>query len=354
MYNTIAQVQPVPKDIPLPLPLAEPVLTGLLIFAFLLHILFVNLFVGGSVLTLYYQVRGLKDRKYDLIAKRIAETITVNKSMAVVLGVAPLLCINALYTLYFYSANSLTGAMWISIVPILFIAFLLAYYHKFRWEKFDSNKKMHVGLMGIITAMFLFVPLIFLTNINLMLFPEKWTEVSGFFSAMILWNVLPRYLHFLAGTMAVTGLFLFWYFGRKSVEYNEREIGVPKNLLRKNFYKITLYVTLSQVVFGPFVFFTLPWHGVTWELFYIFLGGITTAAVAALLMWMNIKGPEEKLGKNFAVVILLLTITVGFMGYGRNYYRKTVLEPHQELVKEKTQKFLEKSEEYRKIEETNN
>ncbi len=353
MFNIIAQVQPVPKDIPLPLPIAEPLLTGLLIFAFLLHILFVNLFVGGSVLTLYYQIRGLKEKKYDKLAKKIAETITVNKSMAVVLGVAPLLCINALYTIYFYSANSLTGTLWISIVPILFVAFLLAYYHKYRWEKFEANKKRHVYLMGLITAMFLFVPLIFLTNINLMLFPEKWGEVSGFFSAMILWNVLPRYLHFLAGTMAITGLFLFWYFGRKSFEYDEQEIGVPKNYLRKFFYKITLYVTMSQVVFGPFVFLTLPWKGVSWDLFYIFLGGIAAATVAAILIWQDIKGPEEKLGKNFAMVVLLLTVTVGFMGYGRHFYRSTVLKPHQQLVKEKTQKFLEKSEEYRKLEEGN-
>jgi len=351
MFNMIAQVQPVPKDIPLPLPISEPVLVGLLVFSFLVHILFVNLIVGGSVLTLYYQIRGLKEKKYDLIAKKIATTITVNKSMAVVLGVAPLLCINALYTIYFYSANSLTGSLWISIVPILFVAFLLAYYHKYKWEKFESNKKLHIGLMGIITAMFLFVPLVFLTNINLMLFPEKWGEVHGFFSAMILWNVLPRYLHFLAGSMAITGLFLFWYFGRKNFEYNEDKIGIAKSFQRKIFYKITLYITLSQVILGPFVFFTLPWRGVSWDLFYIFLGGILAATAAVILIWRDLKGPEENLGKYFAIVILFLTITVGFMGYGRNYYRQTVLKPHQELVKKKTQKFLEKSEEYRLKEE---
>jgi len=47
--------------------------------------------------------------RYDALAQRIGATITVNKSLAVVLGVGPLLCINLLYTLYFYSANALTG-----------------------------------------------------------------------------------------------------------------------------------------------------------------------------------------------------------------------------------------------------
>lgn len=37
--------------------------------------------------------------------------------MAVVLGVAPLLLINVLYTIHFYIANALTGTAWILLVP---------------------------------------------------------------------------------------------------------------------------------------------------------------------------------------------------------------------------------------------
>ena len=93
---------PVPRDIPLPLPLPYGVLVVLLIFSFLLHILFINLMLGGSVLTLWYEIKGLRRKGYDLLALEIAKTITVNKSIAIVLGVAPLLSINVLYTVYFY------------------------------------------------------------------------------------------------------------------------------------------------------------------------------------------------------------------------------------------------------------
>ncbi|MFN4080840.1 MAG: cytochrome C, partial [Saprospiraceae bacterium] len=92
---------PVPKDIPLPLPLPEWSLTILLVFSFLLHIIFVNLMVGGTMVTLWAQIKGLKNKEYDIFAHEVAKTVTVNKSLAVVLGVAPLLSINALYTLYF-------------------------------------------------------------------------------------------------------------------------------------------------------------------------------------------------------------------------------------------------------------
>ena len=54
---------PVPRDIPLPLPAPEPVLVGVLIVFFLMHIVFVNFMVGGALLTLYYEIRGLKEKQ---------------------------------------------------------------------------------------------------------------------------------------------------------------------------------------------------------------------------------------------------------------------------------------------------
>ncbi len=181
---------PVPNDLPLDLPLPEWLLIVLLIVSFLLHIVFVNLMLGGSILTLWAQIKGLKDKDYDTLAHEIAKTITVNKSLAVVLGVAPLLSINTLYTLYFYSANVLTGLMWISIIPMVSVAFLLTYLHKYTWKSLENNKPMHLTIIGLAVLIFLFIPLIFLTNINLMLFPEKWGTIKGFLSALMLpWNI---------------------------------------------------------------------------------------------------------------------------------------------------------------------
>jgi cytochrome c len=104
----------------------------------------------------------------------------VNKSLAVVLGVAPLLSINVLYTLYFYSSNALTGNIWISIVPWVAVSFLLLYLHKYSWDRLADNKPVHLGILGIGVFSFLLIPFIFLTNINLMLFPEKWGEFRDF------------------------------------------------------------------------------------------------------------------------------------------------------------------------------
>lgn len=332
--TVIAQI-PVPKDIPLPLPMAEGVLVFILILSFLLHILFINLMVGGGILTFWYEVAGLKNKDYDKLAREIAGTITVNKSMAVVLGVAPLLSINVLYTIYFYSANVMTGNMWISIVPWVTFAFLLLYLHKYSWDRLENNKMLHLGILAVGVISFLLIPFIFLANINLMLFPEHWGEIQGFYDALTLPNVFPRYLHFITACLAITGFFLTWWFGRKSYNMKKTYSVLTKKTIRKQMLTLALVATLAQFMFGPLLFLTLPNKGVTWGLFWVILGGITVAVIVIFQLWKMIKN-EESIGARFYILLALFAVLVSFMATGRHLYRESALETHKKQMAERT------------------
>ena len=216
MSFNFLSITPVPRDLPLPLPLPEGVLSVLLVVFFLVHILFVNLMVGGSILVVVAEWLGQKSARWDRLGLAIAKTVTVNKSLAVVMGIGPLLCINLLYTLQWYSANALTGHAWLMIVPLVTVAFLLTYLHKYTWDTWtEGKKKTWHFLTGMAAALlFLSIPFIFLANVNLMLFPGEWEKVRGFFSSLTIGNVLPRYLHFLAASVAMSGLFLVGWLGR--------------------------------------------------------------------------------------------------------------------------------------------
>nr|WP_295865678.1 cytochrome c [uncultured Chitinophaga sp.] len=347
MLTLLQSVTPVPRDIPLALPLPEWSLVVLLVVSFLAHILFVNLMLGGSLLTLWAQVKGLKDKAYDTLAYEIAKTITVNKSLAVVLGVAPLLSINVLYTVYFYSANALTGLMWISIIPLVTAAFLLTYLHKYAWHKLEEHKGLHIAILGLAVLIFLFIPLIFLTNINLMLFPEKWGTVKGFVSALTLPNVFPRYLHFLCASLAITGLFLFWYFGRRRYAFETRFQTISLYHIRKRMYSLTLGASLFQFVLGPLVLITLPSKGIQWNLIIVILSGAAAALPAMYWMWKGITGKPEDIGKNFGRVITAMSLTVLLMASGRHVYRSNALAPHKKLMAAKTTAFEKLSAEAR-------
>lgn len=334
---------PVPKDIPLALPMAEWLLITLLIVSFLFHILFVNLMVGGSIVTLWAQIRGLKDKEYDIFAHEIAKTITVNKSIAVVLGVAPLLSINALYALYFYSANALTGSIWIMIIPLVTVAFLLTYLHKYTWEYLENNKKLHIGIIGISVGIFLFIPLIFLTNVNLMMFPEKWEGVKGFFSAMTLPNVWPRYFEFLAGCVAITGVFIYGYNRRKAYRVEEIYVGFSRYKLKRLGYTIAASGFAVQIVTGIIVLFTLPSKGVGYGV--IAVMGSAGILLVLALWWVTdslTKGPVG-IDLHFGKVVTAVALFLVAYGGSRQMYRHNALDKHQQLVKQHTEEYQKQS-----------
>lgn len=334
------QSVPIPHDIPLPLPAPEPLLVVLLVFSFLVHIIFVNLMFGGSILTLVFEWMGLKRPGYDDLAKEIAKTVTVNKSLAVVLGVAPLLLLNVLYTVYFYSANAMTGIAWIAVIPLVTMAFLLLYLHKYSWQRMARHKGIHLMMIAAACLIFLAIPLVFLTNINLMLFPERWADVKGFLSALMLPNVLPRYLHFIAASMAVTSLFLVGWFGRKRFRFQEKVPALPLPGVKKMLYSIALGVTGAQFIIGPLVYLTLPSHGVSGHMNLVILTGIATAIPAMVWMWREVDGSAEHIGQHLMKIAIALTVTVVCMGTGRHLYREEALGPHKQAMAEKTQAYM--------------
>ena len=252
----------VPRDVPLPLPLDEKVLKAVIIAAFLLHLLFVNLMVGGSILTFLYELIGLRRSKYDVLAQRIAATVTVNKSVAVVLGVGPLLMISLAYTVQWYAANSLTSYAWLMVIPLVTIAFLLTYVHKYTWRSWNAGKRKaaHVAVGAGSLLLFLVIPFIFLANINVMTFPDRWSNIHGTVSAFLAGNgnAIGRYLHFLAASVAVTSLFLCIWLTRSRAARDQLPEGFAAAEVRRHFYRITFFATLAQFLIGPTLLLILP------------------------------------------------------------------------------------------------
>lgn len=340
---------PVPRDLPLPLPVPEWLLVVCLVVFFLVHILFVNLMVGGSVLVVVLEWLGLKNKRWDALAHAVARTVTVNKSLAVVMGIGPLLCINLLYTMQWYAANALTGHAWLMIVPLVIAAFLLTYLHKYTWDTWTGGGKKTLHQLTALGAalLFLFIPLIFLANVNLMLFPGEWGKVKGFFSSLSIGNVLPRYLHFMAASLAMTGLFLAGWFGRRNSDLTQLD-GFTRPELRRLFYRVCAYVTLAQFVLGPLLLFTLPAAGVTTELYVIILSG---AAVGLLTLWVlfgELKRDDARIGSRYWLIVALFSMVVLGMGSGRHVYRQAALAPHQAQIKQRTEHYAAKLAEFNK------
>jgi cytochrome c len=337
LHLILAATMPVPRDLPLPLPIGETELKLLIVPLFLLHILFVNLTVGASLLGVIFEAIGRRNERYDTLARRIAETITVNKSLAVVMGVGPLLVMNLLYTVHFYTANVLTGHAWAMLVPLVTAAFLLAYLHKYTWDRWTGRRKGLHQAVGVASCLlFLLIPLIFLANVNLMLFPDKWAEVPHFLASLRIGNVFPRYAHFLASSTAITTLFLVLFFGRRSVSIATLLPGFTRPELLRCFYRWTLFVSLGQFVVGPLLLFTLPPQGISAHVLVPILGGATLAVLALLAIGYELRMPAAHVGTLRWPIALILSSVAFFMGLGRHEYREGALAEHKALIADRT------------------
>ncbi|MBD9355166.1 c-type cytochrome [Methylomonas albis] len=330
---------PIPRDIPLPLPAGEGLLEFLLIVSFIVHIVFVHLMLGGSIFSLICQIKGLKTPDFEKVAYAIMRTITVNKSLAVVMGVAPLLLINTLYAPQFYASSALIGDAWMSVVPLVTIAFLIAYAHKFWWNHFVNIRELHIGIALMETLLFLTIPLIFMTNVNLMLFPERWPDVKGFFSAMLLPNVIQRYLHFVTASVLFGALFLVWLVGRRGF-VDEVALSAQRIAeVRRFFYVFAFGAVIVQILTGLIVLVSLPANGMSWEIVLLLLlgGGIALPAIG--WMWQDLQDQEGSGFKYFNRVVLMFVGSVVIMGMARHEYRENALADHKTAIALKTANY---------------
>lgn len=337
--NILADM-PVPRDLPLPLPVPENILKVMLVLSFLVHIFFVNLMVGGSFCVVALEWLGLSRPRFDALAYQVAKTVTVNKSLAVVLGIGPLLCINLVYTVQFYSANALTGHAWLLIVPTVISAFLLTYLHKYTWERWSkgSTKRWHLTLGILASAHFLFIPLIFLSNINLMLYPTEWSKVHGFFSSLLVGNVFPRYAHFLLASIALAGLFLAGWLGRPGADLSALPDFTHANL-RRIFYRLAFFATAAQFVAGPTVLFTLGSSGLSTQLYEVICAAIAVALLVMFLLWRELRADDAHIGRFYVPICILFSIVVLGMGSGRHLFRESALAEQKTMIHERTEIF---------------
>jgi len=332
--------QPLPHDLPLQLPLPEGLVKHLLVLLFLIHILFVNFMLGGQTLAVILEFLGLWRKKYDRLAYEISSTVTVNKSLAVVLGVAPLLAINVAYTTYFYSSTVLIGFAWLMIILLASAAFLLTYLHKYTWESWGENQRaLHLTVGAAAMFLFLAIALIFITNINLMVLPAYWPRVAGFLSAVLLPSALLRYFHFILATLAIAALSAAGWFGRKGFDM-ARLPDFTRSEIIALFLRIAMIVTLVQFIIGPSLLLSLPVHGHSLTVWLLIPTGATFAGFMAWALWKELGRGSADLGRSYLVILTLLTCTALFMAYGRHYYRERAVAPHRRAMMAKTEAFM--------------
>ncbi|WP_419786382.1 hypothetical protein [Pseudodesulfovibrio sp.] len=189
---------------PDPIPVAWAWFEGLNILTFALHIIMVNVLVGGAALVLY--MKGRRAPAAEAFSGKLPSifALTVN------FGVAPLLFLQVIYGNLFYTSSILSAGWWMAITALLICGYYLLYLYQHAMKKGGGNGYLALGLV-----LMLCIGVILSSLISLMIRPAAWTVGIGGSAGTFLNfsdpTFAPRFLHFVFASLAVGGLGLAVY-----------------------------------------------------------------------------------------------------------------------------------------------
>ncbi len=319
----------IPALDPNPLPAPYWVFKVLLIVTFILHILAMNLMLGGGVLALVLKWRSKNHESSGRMFLDVAKKLPVFLPATVTLGIAPLLFLQVLYGQFFYTSSIVMAWPWFLVLVFLTMAYYGFYYVSYRGGK-QGAKAGAVLLFSII--LILLIGFLFSNNLTLSQTPSRWA--GKYFANPTGWNLnvteqtlIPRYLHFLLSAVAVGGLllvFLSWSKWKRDQEYARRFL----QLVGKTF----MHATMAQFVVGVIFLVSLPRN-----LRMLFMGDNPWATVLLLLgiagsigaIWlMSGALRSENIRVAAFYVPALVVVVIASMSLLREILRDAYLKPH--------------------------
>jgi hypothetical protein len=199
-----------PQPDPLALPAPAWLLWALLLLTFFLHVIPMNLVLGGSIVGAIARVRGRRpDRHHEAeLAHIVVKAMPVLISATVTLGVAALLFLQVLYGRVFFASAVVMGWWWLSVIGLLILAYYAAYLLAMRESNLGAAGTFLAWLVAAVAGL---IALIYGNNMTMMLKPAELVMRYAANGGGVQLNLLdpalfPRHLHVVLGAIAVSGL----------------------------------------------------------------------------------------------------------------------------------------------------
>jgi len=307
-----------------PIPAPPLLISHLLGLVFLIHVVFMNYIVAAPLLaTVYLRVKGETGRlfaRWLMAAVPVAFTFTIN------FGVASLLFVQVLYPERFYTANILLGFAWLGIIAMLMLAFYLAYIMQ-KWIANPERNIVWATLAGaLIVVLVVGIAVLMMSNYFIATEKSQWPLLSA-----QPWQVVknltfvPRLLHILVGSFAVTGLWMVWMSW-----WRQRRGGPAAELqeFRRHGLQIATGATGLQIVVGVWFLLWLP--SAAWDALFsgtfpslVWIAGVACGLLLLGLLLAALANPDKMIWQRLATVFMAATL-IGMVA-GRDVIRRLAI-----------------------------
>jgi len=318
----------IPAVDPAGLPAPPGVFHLLLVVTFVLHMLFLNLSLGGSLLAaVAHRLSGGRVDDYRaVLARRLQAVNTYGISLTITTGVAPLLFVQVLYGQLMYPATILLGWVWFALLILILVGYGAAWAAK---PAADGAGRARGGWLLIAAVMFLAIAVLQVMVHLAKVQPELWPRLAS-----SPWlplgdpTFLPRLLHFVLAAVAFTALVVAAHAVRRVAAGVDPE---PNRAIAAFAWRWALWTTALQVVDGFLLLLLLPRP----VLLGLMRGGAATMVPLTLaillgvgLLMMLARVTEPAARARLVTGTLAATVaTVAVMAVTRHQIRELYLDP---------------------------
>jgi hypothetical protein len=301
----------------------------LLVFTFFLHMLFLNITLGGTLMAAVAQLAsgGRPGDPRTVLAGRLMAVNTYGISLTITTGIAPLLFVQVLYQQFFYTATILISWVWLFLLIFLMAGYYTAYLYKFKGT--PTMGSGGTGWLLVAALLFLVVAMIHVAVNLVHSQPETWATVAA-----NPWVVLgdpaywPRLLHFVLASLGLSGLIVAWWANREVAKGSDVDLN---RRIAVHGWRWTLWTTVLLVVDGFLLLFVLP----SPVLSGLMKGGAATLvpltvsillAVGLVVMLARVQDPTAKPALVTGTLAVMVS-AIGIMAITRHQVRVLYLDP---------------------------
>lgn len=284
-------------------------LQNILVMTYIILIPYFCVLVGSSLLSVFFNKKGLKDDNPDYIkfAKRLIDLITFNKSIVFALGLVPMLSIVFVYAQFLKNvqANIFTYLLFSAILFICGVIFIYIYKYSFHLKDIfkytkeseiddastldelnkyrSSSEKLYseagtAGLVLLLVSSFFFVGSIQLAADNI-----RW-ETSSFIDLIFSLSSIVNYCLFLILSVTISAAsFLFVNYKKdikQTADENWKELalksGAAAIAILPLFIVLAVFVTPSAALSGEYFIYTVVTLGIVLLIAYKFYTALKT------------------------------------------------------------------------------
>ena len=318
-----------PRPDEIALPAAPALIKFLLVLTFIVHILLVDLVLGGGLIAV---VTAIRFRRPEVphpgaLVGFIRRALPIIVAFAITFGVAPLLFVQVLYGQFFYAGTILMAWPWLAVVVWLILGYYL-------WYAYALKEEVSPWVAGLGWLLFAIVGFTYVNMTVMSLTPERWAmlyvrDQAGLNFPVHDPTLVPRFAHFLVAAIAVGGLFVVahglwsqkrgdWGYGEWAISYGAAWFVAP---------------TVVQFAVGFLLLLNLPapikaqFLGGNAVMTAHLFGAAGLAFIAMILLGAAAAG-SERAGPLAISGIALVGVTVVVMAIVRQWVREAYLRPH--------------------------